>query len=72
MNKSSEERMRELMKETFPPGDGELQRDLWPQMLARLDRQTRRIPWFDWALLALVAIWCFLSPDIIPVLLYHL
>jgi hypothetical protein len=72
MNKSNEERMRELLKETFTPADSELQRDLWPQMLARLDRQPVRVPWFDWALLALVAIWCFLSPGIIPVLLYHL
>ena len=64
--------LKELLKETFAPVDSELQRDLWPQMLARLDRQPSRVPWLDWALLALVAIWCFLSPGIIPVLLYHL
>jgi hypothetical protein len=64
--------IKELLKETFPLVDSELQRDLRLQMLAPLDWQTRRAPWYDGALLALVAIWCFLSPGIIPVLLYHL
>ena len=72
MNKSNEGRLRELLQKTFVPADSELQRDLWPQMLARLDRQPGRVPWFDWALLALAAILAFMSPGIIPVLLYHL
>jgi len=72
MNEANEERMREILKETFAPVDEELHHDLWPQMLVRLDREPARMPWFDWALLALAAAWCFLSPGIIPVLLYHL
>ena len=72
MNKSHDERIRELLKETVSPVDSELQCDLWPRMLVLLGRQPERVPWLDWALLALVAIWCFLSPGIIPVLLYHL
>ena len=30
------------------------------------------MPWFDWALLAVLAIWFFFSPEAIPILLYHL
>jgi len=47
-------------------------RDLWPKMLSRLDGPTSHVPWFDWALVALVAIWAVASPQLIPILLFHL
>lgn len=52
--------------------DAELQRDLWPSMLHRLEQRTTRVPWWDWALLAGVAAAIFLVPGILPALLYHL
>jgi hypothetical protein len=68
-----ERELRALLKREFPPlQDAGLQRDLWPQMLRRLDAQRVRIPWFDWALAAAVAAALVLFPDAIPALLYQL
>jgi len=39
---------------------------------ARLDEGSATVPWFDWALLAAVAVCLVLFPRAIPVLLYHL
>ena len=65
--------LRTLLKREFPPlQNAELQRDLWPQMLRRLDTQPLRIPWFDWALAAAVAAALLLFPNAIPALLYQL
>jgi len=50
----------------------ELQRDLWPQMLRRLDAQPLRVPWFDWALAAALAAALLFFPGAIPALLYQL
>lgn len=65
--------LRTLLKREFPPlQNAELQRDLWPQMLRRLDTQPLRIPWFDWALAAAVVAALLLFPNAIPALLYQL
>jgi hypothetical protein len=67
------EDMKKLLKETLPSARGsELQRDLWPTMLQRLDQRTIRVPWWDWALLATLAGMLCFFPGIIPALLYHL
>lgn len=68
-----EKELRALLQREFPPlQNAELQRDLWPQMLGRLDAQPVRIPWFDWALAAAVAAALLLFPNAIPALLYQL
>lgn len=72
MNEHQDEKLRELLKTAVSPVDAELKRDLWPRMLARLDQQAARVPWFDWVLVALLAACFFFFPGIIPALLYHL
>jgi hypothetical protein len=73
MSQQNEEELRELLKQSIAPmADTELKRDLWPQMLQRLDRQPVRVPWFDWALAALLSAALLLFPGLIPALLYHL
>jgi hypothetical protein len=72
MNNKEEEKIRTLLKQAMPPNDRELEHDLWPQMLRRLDQRTPAVPWFDWALLALLIVGLLISPHSIPVLLYHL
>jgi hypothetical protein len=68
-----EKELRALLKREFHPlQNAEPQRDLWPQMLRRLDAQPLRIPWFDWVLAAAVAAALLLFPNAIPVLLYQL
>jgi hypothetical protein len=70
-----ERELQALLKREFPPCEtAELQRDLWPEMLRRLDAQPQplRVAWFDWALAAAVAAMLLLFPGAIPALLYQL
>ncbi|OLB34240.1 MAG: hypothetical protein AUH11_18850 [Acidobacteria bacterium 13_2_20CM_57_17] len=76
---SSEENhkeMKDLLKQAIPPAqDTELRRDLWPQMLRKLERQPApalHVPWFDWALAAILCAVLVFFPGSIPALLYHL
>ena len=71
MKEQDEEKIRELLK-TMRSAESELNRDLWPQMLRRLDAGPVRVPWYDWALVALVSIWCLLFPNALLGLIYHL
>ena len=55
--------------------DTELRRDLWPQMLRKLEEQPApvvRVPWFDWALAAILSAVLVFFPGSILALLYHL
>jgi hypothetical protein len=77
MTQQEDQDLRELLKQAIPPvRDTELDRDLWPQMLQRLDEQRQpsssRVPWFDWALAALAIAALLYFPGAIPALLYHL
>ena len=68
--------MKDLLKQSIAPvKDTELRRDLWPQMLRKLEEQPlpiHNVPWFDWALAALAGGALLFFPGIIPALLYHL
>jgi hypothetical protein len=76
MKEQEQQRIEHLLKETMQTTDGqagaELRRDLWPAMLTRLEAESARVPWFDWALLAAVSVWLVVSPRAIPLLLYYL
>jgi hypothetical protein len=72
-NQENDKGLEAALKQALAPvKNTELQRDLWPQMLHRLDAQPPRVPWFDWALAAVLAIALFFFPGTIPALLYHL
>ncbi len=72
-NQENEKELQALLKREFPPiQSADLPRDLWPQMLRRLDAQPVRVPWFDWALVAALAAALLFFPGAIPALLYHL
>lgn len=72
-NHEQEEALKALLKREFAPmQDVELRRDLWPQMLGRLDAQPFRVPWFDWALAAATIAALLFFPGAIPALLYQL
>lgn len=74
-NQQHEIELRALLKRELPPlQNAELQRDLWLQMLRRLDAQSEpvHVPWFDWALAAAVAAALLLFPNALPALLYQL
>lgn len=74
MNKDeNNQEMKSLLSQAIAPViDAEPQRDLWPRMLAKLEEQPFRVPWFDWALAAVLSAALLLFPGAIPALLYHL
>ena len=73
MNRHENEKLETLLRTAIVPiDDSELKHDLWPQMLVRLEVGVARVPWFDWALAALVAGWILVDPRTILALLYHL
>jgi len=76
MNAHDDEKIRKLLQNTFPPVDPALRdgppRDLWPQVLRRLDEAPARVPWFDWVLAGVLAALLVLSPEVIPALFYYL
>ncbi len=73
MNERDDEKLRELLRKALGPvGERELQRDLWPEILRKLDERALRVVWFEWALIVLLAVWLILFPEIIPVLALHL
>jgi hypothetical protein len=41
-------------------------------MLRRLAERPAELPWFDWALLAVLPVWFLFFPETIPIMLYHL
>lgn len=75
-NEEINKEMKELLKQGVAPAqDAELRRDLWPQLLRKLEEQSlpiHNVPWFDWALASLAAAALLFFPGIIPALFYHL
>ena len=72
-NHQNDKDLKALLRQALPPvKNTELQRDLWPGMLRRLEDQPLSVPWFDWALAALTAAALLFFPGAIPALLYHL
>ena len=73
MNGQDHKEFQDLLKQAIAPvKDTELRRDLWPEMLQKLNEQPARVHWLDWALVGLLAMWVLFFPQAIPVLLYHL
>jgi hypothetical protein len=72
MNEHDERQIREALRRSFPPVDTELRRDLWPDVLRKLDTQSPRVPWYDWALIAAMAALLLYFPQLVLVFAYHL
>lgn len=80
-NEENSKEIEALLKAAIAPvKNSELRRDLWPQMLRKLDEQPspvdpvpmNNVLWFDWALAGILGVALFLFPGAIPALLYHL
>jgi hypothetical protein len=83
MTEHHENRIKQLLRQAVPPvaPDAEPARDLWPAILRRLDAAPtralsasppRKLPWFDWALIAGLVVFAIAFPATIPVFLYYL
>ncbi len=71
--KERDEAVKELLKRAAGgAADRELKRDLWPDMLRRLERPPVRLPWWDWVLAAALVAALLLLPETIPLVLYQL
>ena len=65
--------IKELVRKAVGPvADEELKRDLWPQMLNRLNEGPRGVSQLDWLLVALSAAGCIAFPRVILTLLFQL
>ncbi len=64
--------IKDLLQQAFPAQDAELQKDLWPAMLRKLDQAPARVPWYDWGLAAFLAGILIFFPKILLLFAYHL
>jgi hypothetical protein len=64
--------IRNALKQSFPPVNSELRRDLWPDVLRKLNVRPVAVPWYDWALVGLSAVMFFAFPRLVLVFAYHL
>ena len=72
MTEQDDHQICEALQQSFPPVNTELDRDLWPAVLRKLDASPARVPWYDWALIGLSASVFLFFPQLILVLAYHL
>jgi len=87
MHEQEEKQFAHRLRKSLAPMNRELDRDLWPKMLRRIDDRAAgrqwwsvmfssaalaRVPWFDWALLATLVAGVCAFPGSIPIWLYHL
>ena len=65
--------IRKQLRTALPPWpDVELETDLWPRMLRRLEETPVRFGWFETLLAGLIALVFAVFPQLIPVVFYHL
>ncbi len=72
MNDQDQALMELLKRAAGGPAERGLRRDLWPEMLQRLDRPPIRVPWWDWAVAAALLLCLLLFPETIAAMLYQL
>jgi len=53
MSEDNDRPIRDALKQCILSADTELRRDLWPDVLRKLDARQVGVPWYDWALVGL-------------------
>jgi len=72
MTEHKDREIRDALRQAFPPVNTELMRDLWPDVLRKLDARQVVVPWYDWALVVLSAVMFLAFPRLVLVFAYHL
>jgi len=72
MTEHDDRQIRDALKQSFPPVKTELRKDLWPDVLRKLDARQVAVPWYDWALAGLSAVMFLAFPRLVLVFAYHL
>ena len=65
-------KMCEALKLAFPAVEQELQGDLWPLMLRRMEQRHSVVPWYDWVLAGAVSVAFVFFPKLALLLAYHM
>jgi hypothetical protein len=68
----NDRQLHDALKQSFPPVNTELGRDLWPDVLRKLDARSVGMPWYDWVLVGLSAAAFLAFPRLVLVFAYHL
>jgi hypothetical protein len=65
--------VRAPLRDAMPPWSGsELERDLWPRMLRRIEESPGRFGLFEAALIASITASMIALPELLPVMFFHL
>ena len=72
MTEQNGRQIRDALKQSFPPINTEIRRDLWPDVLRKLDARQVGMPWYDWALVGLSAVMFLAFPRLVLLFAYHL
>ena len=65
--------VRNQLRSALPPWqEAELQADLWPRMLHRLEQSPACFGWLESVLVGLIALTLAIFPELLPAMLYHL
>ena len=71
--KKNDEELRNFLKRGIAPiGESQPERDLWPDIQRKLNSRVAVVPWFDYAVAALLVAAIFFFPETILYLIYHL
>lgn len=69
----NDEFIRQQLKSALPPiSDAELETDLWPRMLRRMEEAPVTFGWFESVLVGLIGLTFAIFPELLPAILYHL
>ena len=72
MTEHDDRQISHALKQCCPPVNTELRRDLWPDVLRKLDHHPVRVSWYDWALIGLSAAMFLVFPRLVLLFAYHL
>ena len=72
MTEHDDPQIHDALKQSFKPVNTELRRDLWPDVLRKLDHHAVHVPWYDWALVGLSAVMLLAFPRFFLLFAYHL
>ena len=72
MTEDNDRRIRDALKQSFPSVNTDLRRDLWPDVLHKLDARQVGVPWYDWALVGLSVVMFLAFPRLVLLFAYHL
>jgi hypothetical protein len=69
---NDDDALQGALKQAIQPITGELDRDLWPEMVHRLEAPQKALPWLDLIMASATVVLLAITPSAIPLLTYQL